>query len=160
MTSSKKQSVANDKNSPNMAPMPPKGKSEMNDQMVTVKRLSTGTQPEVSCSDMSMPELIQSIEAKEVTAKNLPKELSQQCALFLKSRGYSNSSIANILDVNERTIIRYVKEIRKQESLKLGLDFQKNVAGEFMNNWRSRCQRLLILSYSRDLSAAEQIRAI
>ena len=110
--------------------------------------------------NMSTLELIERLKAKEITVAGLPKEILRRCALFMRSRGHSYSYIAEVMELSDKTIQRYVHEMREQESLKLGANFQKSIAAEFLNSWRAHSQRLLMLSYSPDLSVAEQIKTI
>jgi hypothetical protein len=110
--------------------------------------------------DTQLPELVDKLKAKEIAVSDVPREILQKCALYMKRHGESNLSIARVLDVDPRTVSRYLKIIREQESLTLGPNFQKSIVGECVNNWRASCQRLLMLSYSSDLTPLEQMKAI
>ena len=92
---------------------------------------------------MSTLELVEQLKTKEITVAGLPKEILQRCALFMKSRSYSYSYIADVLELSDKTIQRYVHEMRKQESLKLGANFQKSIAAEFLNNWKNYATKRL-----------------
>jgi len=111
-------------------------------------------------SKMSIFELVKQLEKKMITPESLSKNVLRKCADIYKGRGYSNTQIAEILEVDEKTVQRYIKQQREENSLTIGQDFQKNIVGEIIRNWKTQYQRLLKLSYSDDLVPNEIMKAI
>lgn len=109
---------------------------------------------------MSIFELVKQLEKGAVNPASLSKDALRKCADVYKARGYSNSQIAEILNVDDKTVQRYIKQQREENSLTIGDNFQKNMVGEIIRNWRNQYQRLIKLSYSDDLTPNEIMKAI
>lgn len=108
----------------------------------------------------SIFDLVKDLEKKAVKPSSLSREALRKCADVYKGRGYSNTQIAEILEVDEKTVQRYIKQQREENSLTIGKNFQKNIVGEIIRNWKTQYQRLLKLSYSDDLTPNEIMKAI
>ncbi len=112
-------------------------------------------------SDLSIPELARLIENQTVNSKMLDKTVLEKLAVHYKSRrGYKKEDIAEILQVCSRTVERYIANVRVENSLKIGANFQNELLGEMLSNSRLRYQRLWRLSYSDNLSDYEKTRII
>ena len=90
----------------------------------------------------------------------LTKEQLIECTGILKERGFSNLEIGRVLSVTKRTVCTYLESFRSQNSIVASLDFQKNILGEALNNFRSQYYRLIKLSHSEHVPEAERVRAI
>jgi len=131
--------------------------------MTTSRRKKVGEEVNLqkpSHNDLSIPELAQQIEDRKVDPKIFDKVALRKCAIFFKRRAYSNEDIAEILGVSSRTAMRYLRKIRAENSLKLGVNFQQELLGGILNNLKLRYQRLLRLSYSCNLSDYERARIV
>jgi len=126
-----------------------------------VKQEIISQEPVIDISNLSVTELAKKIENQIIDPRILSKELLEKCAVFYKARrGYSNEDIAEILQVCTRTVERYIKNVRLDNSLQIGSNFQNEVLGEVLNNLRLRYERLWRLSYSNQLSDYEKARVI
>lgn len=100
------------------------------------------------------------LENKTTSPASLSKQILKKCAELFKSRGYSNIDIGQILEVDEKTIQRYIKDQREENALIIGANFQRQLVGEVVRTWRSQYYRLLRLSYSEDLTSNEVMKSI
>jgi len=126
-----------------------------------VKEEIVSQEPAIDISNLSITELAKKVENQIIDSKVLNKELLEKCAVFYKvRRGYSNEDIAEILQVCTRTVERYIRNVRLDNSLQIGSNFQNEILGEVFNNLRLRYERLWRLSYSDQLSDYEKARVI
>jgi len=109
---------------------------------------------------LSISELVQKLKKGEIDSKELDKKVLWECARRLKREGFSWSEIASIFKTTERTAQRYLKKAKEEITLNLKNNFQLELAGEMLNNWRSRIQRLQRLLDSGKLSAFEEARVV
>ena len=128
----------------------------MDNQNVEVKEDDLVAQEQ----NRSIFDMAKQLESGKIEPVALTKEILVKCANIYKSRGYSNGQIAEILDVDEKTIQRYINIQREENALSLDVDFQKRMVSEVVNNWRAQYQRLLKLSYSEELTPSEIMKAI
>ncbi|MDD5691631.1 MAG: hypothetical protein PHP10_00435 [Candidatus Omnitrophica bacterium] len=116
---------------------------------------------ENNSKDLSIPEVAQQIENRKIDPKMLDKAVLEKLAVYYKSRrGYKKEDIAEILQVCIRTVERYIANVRSENSLEIGVNFQDELLGEILSNSRLRYQRLWRLSYSDNLSDYEKARTI
>ena len=112
-------------------------------------------------SNLSIPELAQQIENKIVDPKIIDKIALEKVAVYFRMRrGYKTGDIAEILQVCGRTIERYIKDVKSDTALKIGANFQNELLGEILSDFRLHYQRLWRLSYSESLSDYEKARTI
>ncbi len=108
----------------------------------------------------SILELAKQLENKTINPTGQRKGDLKKCADLFKSRGYSNTDIAEILDVDEKTVQRYIKDQREENALAISSNFQKQIVGEIVRDWHKQYYRLLRLSYSEGMTANEVMKAI
>jgi transposase len=108
----------------------------------------------------SISELAKQLENKTINPAGQRKGDLKKCADLFKSRGYSNTDIAEILDVDEKTVQRYIKDQREENALAISSNFQKQIIGEVVRDWHKQYYRLLRLSYSEGITANEVMKAI
>ena len=108
----------------------------------------------------SIFELAKQLENRSVVPSSLRKGDKKKCADLFKSRGYSNADIAEILDVDEKTVQRYIKDQREENALAISSNFQKQIVGEIVRDWNMQYFRLLRLSYSEGMTSNEVMKAI
>ncbi|MGA2774970.1 MAG: helix-turn-helix domain-containing protein [Candidatus Omnitrophota bacterium] len=116
--------------------------------------------PKTAYANLSLAELAKQLEIKIVDPATVDKKDLMKCALFFKSRGYSSEEIADHLKVDVRTVQRYIQQMRLENSLEFGPDFQRRIVREVIDDYAVRQQRLLKLSYAEDLSSYEQAKIL
>lgn len=87
-------------------------------------------QQEAALPKMLIEEIANKLEVGLISPGTLDKETLAKCALFFKSRRYSEDEIACFLDVTVRTVERYIKKIKMENALRLGENFQKNLISD------------------------------
>lgn len=114
---------------------------------------------EVKGKTADIREIVQQLESRSVSPDVLDRETLKACIKFFKViRGYSGWTIAEILHVSVRTVQRYAKKIREDNTMNLGLYWQKNLIGELLCKNRARVQRLERLLYLKDISPTNIIK--
>jgi hypothetical protein len=109
---------------------------------------------------VKISDLATQLEKGELKSGALDIKVLRQCALYFKTHGYTTEEISEILECDIRTVQRYTLKARKENISVVDLHFQKRTSGEFMNNLESQYQRILKLSYSKQLSDRERARVI
>jgi len=104
--------------------------------------------------------LTKQLEHRLISPASLRKEDKKKCADLFKSRGYSNTEIAEILEVDEKTVQRYIKDQREENALAITSNFQKQQIEEVIRHWHAQYYRLLKLSYSEGMTTNEVMKAI
>ena len=104
--------------------------------------------------------LTKQLEHRLINPASLRKEDKKKCADLFKSRGYSNIDIAEILEVDEKTVQRYIKDQREENALAITSNFQKQQIEEVIRHWHAQYYRLLKLSYSEGMTTNEVMKAI
>lgn len=83
----------------------------------------------VDFEKMSIFEVVKQLEKQALSPASLNKDVLRKCADVYKGRGYSNSQIAEILEVDQKTVQRYIKQQREENSLVITEGFQKKIVG-------------------------------
>ena len=109
---------------------------------------------------VSVAEIINGLEAGTLKPGQFTKTVLGECAIVMKSRGYTNLEIGQLLQVTPRTVQRYLMRAREGNSLIASVDYQKNFMNETVGNLSAQSQRLIRLSYSTEISDSDRIRAI
>ncbi len=109
---------------------------------------------------ISIAQVTAKLEAGEINPATLDKKTITQCIVYFISRGYSAEEIGPILNVSSRTIYRRMKKARSENSIKFGIEFQKDFVQDFMNSTNAQYRRMLRLSYSDDLTDYEKAKMI
>ncbi len=105
-------------------------------------------------------ELVKRIEDRAIDPQTLDKKTLIVCASRLRWRGHSNIEISDLLNVDERTVLRYLKKSKFDAVIDFNADFQKEIATEIINSARQHSQRVLRLSHSPNLTAYEEARML
>lgn len=103
--------------------------------------------------------IIQEIKEGRFEAKDLSKEMRQECVEVLTLEGYSVSTIAQLLDRSEKTIKRDLKEIWQRNSEKPSLELALQMIGEMIHKSKSQQSHLMRLSRSKEGSLQERVQA-
>lgn len=115
---------------------------------------------EIMPRKIKIPELARQLEDGIISSTSLSDRGKRGCVLFFKSIKYQPEDIATILNVSVRQIQRYCKKNKEEVASILDPHFQKSLMVKIMNRWNARLQRLIRLSYAKDLSSYERARII
>jgi hypothetical protein len=114
----------------------------------------------VDVKKMSVQDIVKALEDKSISPEKVDKNILKQCVVVMKNWGYRNSEIGSILNVSERSIQRYVNDVRVSNSLATTIDFQKHFMAEAINNFRTQYYRLIRISHTEDITTFEKTKAI
>ena len=114
---------------------------------------------ETKDQDVPVLTLIQQIKDGSVEPKSLSKDQRQQCVAILCSEGYSESSIAQVLNRSEKTIHRDIAEVRSQNALSPDANLARELVGEMLVKARAHQSRLLRISSNKENKAFDRIQA-
>jgi len=101
-------------------------------------------------------EILEKIKSGQKLA--LSKETLLLCVEALLLEGYQTSAIANLLKKSDRTIRRYIFEVRENNALDSCPDITRVLVGEFVTNARSQYSRLKQLARSKEVSAVNKAK--
>ena len=102
---------------------------------------------------------IQEIQNGNIRASSLSPEIIEQIVEVLYAEGSSTTQIAQLLDRTDRTVRRYLEEIRKKNALTPNLEQAKQFVGELVQKARISHAYLMRLARSKDGSIAERTQA-
>lgn len=102
---------------------------------------------------------IQGIQDKTIKVSSLPVETIEQVVAALHAEGSAVSQIAQLLNRSDRTVYRYLEEIRKKNALTPNLEWAKQFVGELVQKARTSHAYLLRLARSKDGSISEKAQA-
>jgi hypothetical protein len=105
-------------------------------------------------------DVIVGLEEGTVNPRELSKGIKKECVRFLKLKGYSALEISSVLKTSSRTVFRYLDKVRKENAFTTSVEFQRELVGEVLNNFRAEYSRLIRLSHSANLEDNEKVRAI
>ncbi|MGA2775478.1 MAG: hypothetical protein ABSE81_05395 [Candidatus Omnitrophota bacterium] len=105
-------------------------------------------------------EVITGLEEGTINPRELSKGTKKECIRFLRLKGYSVMEISSILYMSSRSVFRYLEKVRKENALTTSTEFQRELVGEVLNNFRAEYARLIRLSHSANLDDSGKVRAI
>ena len=108
--------------------------------------------------EMPLPILADKIEKGEMVCPGGITRIN--CVGYLKSKGYSYNQIANALHLCARTVIRCMKVYRRDHAIVTSPDFQNETVGDAVRIMDNESDRLIKLSYEKNLSPSEQAKFI
>lgn len=109
---------------------------------------------------MSVQDIVKALEDKSISLEEVDKNILKECVVVMKNWGYRNSEIGNLLKVSDRSVQRYVSDVRESNSLATTADFQKRFMAEAISNFRTQYYRLIRISHSEGVTTFEKTRAI
>ena len=95
---------------------------------------------------MPISEVIQQIHARQVDANDLPNDVRQQCVGHLTLEGFTNSEIAQLMRICERTVTRDRNAVRHAGALVPDRTLGDQLLGELERICMSSVQRLTRLA--------------
>ncbi|MDD5281480.1 MAG: helix-turn-helix domain-containing protein [Candidatus Omnitrophica bacterium] len=102
---------------------------------------------------------IQGIQSGTVRVSSLPVETIEEIVAVLYAEGSSVSQIAQLLNKSDRTVYRYLEEIRRKNALTPSLKQAQEFMGELVQKARSSHSYLMRLARSKDGSISEKTQA-
>jgi predicted transcriptional regulator len=111
-------------------------------------------------SKLTVADAVRELENGTLSPKQFKKSVLGEYAIFMKSRGYTNLEIGEILQITSRTVQRYVQKIRENNQAICSSVFQKQFLNEVVGNFWAQYYRLVKLSYSDRVKEADKIKAI
>ena len=105
-------------------------------------------------------EVIVGLEEGTINPRELSMGSKKECIRFLKLKGYTALEIAGILRMSSRNVFYHLDKIRKENALTTSVEFQRELTGEVLNNFRAEYSRLIRLSHSVNLDDSEKVKAI
>jgi hypothetical protein len=112
--------------------------------------------PSASADPGPLNDLVRRIHGGEVCPLTLPPEVRRQCVGYLTSEGFTNSEIAGLMRISERSVSRDRRAARRDEALSPGVHLGDELLGEFQQITLASVQRLVRLT--RDTSASPYAR--
>jgi len=103
-------------------------------------------------------ETLQKLKDGKIKPIGLSRSTIYLCVEALLLEGYQVSSIAKLLDKSDRTIRRYVSELRRMNALEASPSLTRVLLGEFLLNARNQYSRLKQLARVKDVSPSEKAK--
>lgn len=110
--------------------------------------------------NMTIPEIAESLKEGKLQNVDIDEDIILQCLSYFQEQCYTDDMIASFLDRNSRTIRRYKDKLRKKNSLILGEDFQKDLLGDMLVNWKRQLSYFIRLANKEDVSSLDRMRAL
>ena len=101
-------------------------------------------------------ETLQKLKDGRLNPIALSREIISLCVEVLLLDGYQVSSIANLLKKSDRTIYRYVKDLRAKNALEASSGLTQVLLGEFLLNARNQYSRLKQIARTKDVAPSEK----
>jgi len=110
--------------------------------------------------EISASVLLQKIKSEEINPRELSPEEKKACInLLIIGEGFTHAQTAQLLCCSEKTIQRYIGEIRKQNSLNPSFGLAKQLIGEMVLKAEAHIAHLIRLSRGREGSVSERAQS-
>ncbi|MCX5706000.1 MAG: hypothetical protein NTZ92_08105 [Candidatus Omnitrophica bacterium] len=103
-------------------------------------------------------ETLQKLKEGKLNPLALSRMVIYQCVEVLLLEGYQVSSIANLIKKSDRTVRRYVKDLREMNALEASPGLTRVLVGELLLNARNQYSRLKQLARMKELSPSEKAK--
>lgn len=103
--------------------------------------------------------VIQKLRDGTLSGESLDKETRLECINALRLEGYTIPQMAQVLKLSDRTIKRYVKELKEHNALETDDNFAKEFLGDLMQKVSNSFNYLLRLSRNKETTMADKIQA-
>lgn len=123
-------------------------------------KLSDENETVLDITKMTIAEIAKYLESHPFNPELLGEEKLFKCIAYFKNRCYTDAMIGEIINKSERQVRRYTKKLREQTSLQLTDDFQKDLLGELLDNWRIQFSYFIRLANKEDVSSLDRMRAL
>ena len=113
----------------------------------------------VNKEEIPVYKILKQIKDGVLQAKELSKEMRQDCVEVLTLEGYSVPSIAQLLDRSEKTIKRDLEDIWQRNSKRPTPEIALSLIAELIEKSKSQAAHLMRLSRSNEGDVQERINA-
>jgi len=113
----------------------------------------------VNKEEVPVYKILKQIKEGMLQAKELSKEVRQECVEVLILEGYSASSIAQLLDRSEKTIKRDLDDIWRRNSKRPTPEIALQLIAELISKSKSKSEHLMRLARSNEGELQERINA-
>jgi len=113
----------------------------------------------VNKEEVPVYKILKQIKEGLLQAKDLSKEMRQECVEVLALEGYSASSIAQLLDRSEKTIKRDLEDIWQRNARRPTPEIALQLIAEFISKSKSKSEHLMRLARSNEGELQERINA-
>ena len=113
----------------------------------------------VSKEEIPVYKILKQIKDGVLQAKELSKEMRQDCVEVLTLEGYSVPSIAQLLDRSEKTVKRDLEDIWQRNSKRPTPEIALSLIAELIEKSKSQAAHLMRLSRSNEGDVQERINA-
>lgn len=113
----------------------------------------------VNKEEVPVYKILKQIKDGTLQAKELSKEMRQECVEVLALEGYSVSSVAQLLDKSEKTIKRDLEDIWQRNSKRPTPEIALSLIAELIEKSKSQTAHLMRLSRSNEGDVQERINA-
>lgn len=103
--------------------------------------------------------IIQEVKAGSLNPKTLFREERQRCVEVLTAEGLTESAIAQVFELSDRTIRRDLADIRQKNSLSPNIDFAKQFVGDLFTKAKNHHGYLMRLARSATATVGEKVGA-
>lgn len=102
---------------------------------------------------------IQGIQSGTIKVSSLPPDTIEQIVEVFYAEGSSTAQIAQLIDRSDRTVRRYLEDVRKKNALTPDLEQAKQFMGELVQKARISHAYLMRLARSKEGSIADKAQA-
>lgn len=113
----------------------------------------------VSKEEVPVYKILKQIKDGTLQAKELSKEMRQDCVEVLALEGYSVPSIAQLLDRSEKTVKRDLEDIWQRNSKRPSPEIALSLIAELIEKSKSQAAHLMRIARSNEGSMQERINA-
>jgi hypothetical protein len=113
----------------------------------------------VNKEEVPVYKILKQIKDGTLQAKELSKEMRQDCVEVLTLEGYSVPSIAQLLDRSEKTVKRDLEEIWQRNSKRPTPEIALSLIAELIEKSKSQAAHLMRIARSNEGSIQERINA-
>jgi len=107
--------------------------------------------------EQSVLDLLSELKSGQLAADSLDAETRQSCVEYLATEGATNTEMAQLLGVSDRTIRRDREAIREVNALRIDEGFAEQIAGEFIAEARLSVSRIRRSLRDKEISASARI---
>ena len=110
--------------------------------------------------DRPIIDIMNDLKTERLDVEIIDKHTKERCTEFLISKGYEDAQVAKFLLVSERTVRRYVFNVRKSHSLSPSIELSKTIIGNFELQTQQCIRKLFKICSDPTATFSEQIKAI
>lgn len=117
------------------------------------------SQPDVEAAELNVNDILQKLKNGTLSPKSLNPETRRACVSHMLDKDGTILEIASLFRVNERTIARDVREIRKRRALKPDANFASEFIGHMIHRVELACSDARRAAREKSATPADRIEA-